>query len=145
MLVYKHSPFAYVQIQISSELFRFTFNLGSSQEIQDRLVLLDIFTDIFCMVFPLLYTSTWLSFCIPVLIPQMLLIVVYPTLSLDRMLALLEKSLQRCESCNSNIIILIFSTSSHLLLVITKYATGSDAPKTQSCDTFNQNWTDTIH
>ena len=51
-----------------------------SQEIRDRLVLLDILTDIFCMVFPLLYT--WLSFQIPVSIPQMLFIVVYPTLSL---------------------------------------------------------------
>ena len=51
-----------------------------SQEIRDRLVLLDILTDIFCIVFPLLYT--WLSFQIPVSIPQMLFIVVYPTLSL---------------------------------------------------------------
>ena len=51
-----------------------------SQEIRDRLLLLDILTDIFCIAFPLLYT--WLSFQIPVSIPQMLFIVVYPTLSL---------------------------------------------------------------
>ena len=51
-----------------------------SQEIRDRLVLLDILTDIFCIVFPLLYTSFLLE--IPVSIPQMLFIVVYPTLSL---------------------------------------------------------------
>ena len=51
-----------------------------SQEIRDRLLLLDILTDIFCMTFPLLYT--WLSFQIPVSISQMLFIVVYPTLSL---------------------------------------------------------------
>ena len=51
-----------------------------SQEIRDRLVLLDILTDIFCIAFPLLYT--WLSFRIPVSISQILFIVVYPTLSL---------------------------------------------------------------
>ena len=51
-----------------------------SQEVRDKLLLLDIFTDIFCVAFPLLYT--WISFGMPVSIPQMLLIVVYPTLSL---------------------------------------------------------------
>ena len=56
-----------------------TFHIGS-QEMRDRLILLDIFTDIFCVAFPLLYT--WFSFQIPVETTEMLLIVVYPTLSL---------------------------------------------------------------
>ena len=56
-----------------------TFHIGS-QEMRDRLILLDIFTDIFCVAFPLLYS--WLSFKIPVNINEMILIVVYPTLSL---------------------------------------------------------------
>ena len=56
-----------------------TFHLGS-QEIRDRLIFLDILTDIFCVAFPLLYT--WLSFKLGVPITEMLLIVVYPTLSL---------------------------------------------------------------
>ena len=56
-----------------------TFHIGS-QEIRDRLIFLDILTDIFCVAFPLLYT--WISFQIPVERTQMLLIVVYPTLSL---------------------------------------------------------------
>ena len=56
-----------------------TFHIGS-QEMRNRLILLDIFTDIFCVAFPLLYT--WFSFGIPVETTQMLLIGVYPTLSL---------------------------------------------------------------
>eukprot|EP00505_MAST-04D_sp_SCG-Rhode-Island_P005068 Stramenopile-MAST_4_protein_5068 len=56
-----------------------TFHIGS-QEIRYRLIFLDILTDIFCVAFPLLYT--WISFQIPAEITQMLLIVVYPTLSL---------------------------------------------------------------
>ena len=56
-----------------------TFHIGS-QEMRDRLILLDIFTDIFCVAFPLLYT--WFSFEIPVETTEMLFIVVYPTLSL---------------------------------------------------------------
>ena len=55
-----------------------TFHIGS-QEMRNRLILLDIFTDIFCVAFPLLYT--WFSFRIPVETTEMLLIVVYPTLS----------------------------------------------------------------
>ena len=55
-----------------------TFHIGS-QEIRDRLIFLDIFTDIFCVAFPLLYT--WFSFQIPVETTEMLFIVVYPTLS----------------------------------------------------------------
>ncbi len=56
-----------------------TFHIGF-QEMRDRLILLDIFTDIFCVAFPLLYT--WFSFEIPVKIIELLLIVVFPTVSL---------------------------------------------------------------
>ena len=56
-----------------------TFHIGS-QEMRDRLIFLDILTDIFCVAFPLLYT--WIFFQIPGEITPMLLIVVYPTLSL---------------------------------------------------------------
>ena len=56
-----------------------TFRMRS-QEIRDRLILLDIFTDIFCIAFPLLYT--WLSFKVPVHINKMFVIMIYPTLSL---------------------------------------------------------------
>jgi hypothetical protein len=56
-----------------------TFHIGS-QEMRDRLIFLDILTDIFCVAFPLLYT--WIFFQLPVQVTQMLIIVVYPTLSL---------------------------------------------------------------
>eukprot|EP00943_MAST-04B_sp_MAST-4B-sp1_P007571 g7571.t1 len=56
-----------------------TFHIDS-QEMRDRLIFLDIFTDIFCVAFPLAYT--WFSLQIPVQVTQMLLIIVYPTLSL---------------------------------------------------------------
>eukprot|EP00944_MAST-04C_sp_MAST-4C-sp1_P015100 g15100.t1 len=55
-----------------------TFHIGS-QEMRNRLILLDIFTDMFCVAFPLGYS--WFSFRIPVKTTEMLLIVVYPTLS----------------------------------------------------------------
>ena len=56
-----------------------TFRIDS-REIRDRLILLDIFTDMFCLMFPLFYT--YASFTIPVTATQILLIVTYPILSL---------------------------------------------------------------
>jgi hypothetical protein len=56
-----------------------TFRIAS-QEVRDRLILLDIFTDIFCLLFPLLYAYT--SFGVPIPIDEMLFIMVYPSLSL---------------------------------------------------------------
>jgi len=56
-----------------------TFHIAS-QEMRDRLIFLDILTDIFCVAFPLLYA--WISFRIPVETTKMLVIVGYPTLSL---------------------------------------------------------------
>ena len=56
-----------------------TFRIAS-QEVRNRLILLDVFTDLFCMAFPLLYIQ--LSFGIPIAMNEMLLITVYPSLSL---------------------------------------------------------------
>jgi Leucine-rich repeat (LRR) protein len=55
-----------------------TFRI-SSQEVRNRLILLDTVTDLFCLAFPLLYA--WISFRLPVRINELYLIVVYPTLS----------------------------------------------------------------
>jgi len=55
-----------------------TFHIGS-QEMRDRLMLIDILTDIFCMAFPLLYT--WIGFYLPSRVTPMLFVVVWPTLS----------------------------------------------------------------
>jgi Leucine-rich repeat (LRR) protein len=55
-----------------------TFHIDS-QEIRDRLILLDIFTDLFCVLFPLSYT--WLSLKIPTNLDEMITVVVFPTLS----------------------------------------------------------------
>jgi F0F1-type ATP synthase delta subunit len=56
-----------------------TFHIGF-QEMRDRLILLDIFTDIFCVAFPLGYSRFYLA--MPIQLESMLFIVVYPTLSL---------------------------------------------------------------
>lgn len=56
-----------------------TFRMHS-QEIRDMLLLLDTFTDMFCLMFPLLYTH--ISFNLALGMTQVLLIVSYPTLSL---------------------------------------------------------------
>ena len=56
-----------------------TFHMRS-QDTRDMLLMLDIFTDLFCLVFPLCYTRFVLK--IPILMESMLLIVVYPTVSL---------------------------------------------------------------
>jgi hypothetical protein len=57
-----------------------TFRLAS-QEMRDRLILLDVFTDIFCVAFPLLYT--YMSFRIPIGVSAMVSIVAYPSFSLQ--------------------------------------------------------------
>ena len=56
-----------------------TFHM-ESQEVRDRLLVLDIFTDLFCLAFPLCYTRFILR--MPILMESMLLIVVYPTISI---------------------------------------------------------------
>jgi Leucine-rich repeat (LRR) protein len=56
-----------------------TFHI-SSQEIRDRLILLDIFTDAFCVVFPLSYN--WFIHGVPVGIEGIAIMTTYPTLSL---------------------------------------------------------------
>eukprot|EP00944_MAST-04C_sp_MAST-4C-sp1_P002554 g2554.t1 len=56
-----------------------TFHM-ESQEVRDRLLMLDIFTDLFCLAFPLCYTSFILG--LPLLVENMLLIMVYPTISI---------------------------------------------------------------
>ena len=54
------------------------FNMRS-QEVRDRIVLLDILVDLFCLSFPLLYT--WLMFYVPITIIELYLILIYPSLS----------------------------------------------------------------
>ena len=56
-----------------------TFHMNS-QEIRDRLLFLDVVIEIFCLGFPLLYI--WFSYRIPVPLGDLLLMMVYPTLSL---------------------------------------------------------------
>ena len=56
-----------------------TFHM-ESQEVRDRLLMLDIITDMFCLAFPLCYTFFILG--VPNLIENMLLIMVYPTISI---------------------------------------------------------------
>jgi Leucine-rich repeat (LRR) protein len=51
-----------------------------SEMTKNQLLLLDIFTDCFCVVFPLMYT--WLAFRIPMSINDLLVLATYPTLSL---------------------------------------------------------------
>jgi hypothetical protein len=55
-----------------------TFHIHT-QEIRDRLLLLDLLTDVVCVAFPLLYS--WVFFSIPVRVSELLIIAVYPTLS----------------------------------------------------------------
>jgi hypothetical protein len=56
-----------------------TFHMHT-QEVRDRLILLDIFVEVFCLAFPLLYT--WLSFYFEVAVEELTLLTVYPTISL---------------------------------------------------------------
>ena len=55
-----------------------TFRIAS-QEVRDRLILLDILTDLFCVAFPLSYT--WFSLQVPINMNEMVAVVVFPTLS----------------------------------------------------------------
>ena len=56
-----------------------TFHM-ESQEVRDRLLMLDIFTDMFCLAFPLCYTH--FTLVVPIQIENILLIMVYPTISI---------------------------------------------------------------
>ena len=56
-----------------------TFHINS-QETRNRMILLDILTDMFCAAFPLLYS--YIFFKIPVQVSELVLILVFPTLSL---------------------------------------------------------------
>ena len=82
-----------------------TFNIGN-QETRNRLLLIDIITEICCLVFPLVYT--WFSFRIPNQISQMLFIVMYPTISLYLKLHEIWKDyfridLERIQQTNTNV------------------------------------------
>jgi len=55
-----------------------SFHIGS-QEMRDRIILLDIITDLFCLGFPLLYIR--LTFDVPIDINKMIFIMVYPVIS----------------------------------------------------------------
>ena len=55
-----------------------SFHIGS-QEIRDRIILLDIITDLFCLGFPFLYIR--LIFDVPIDINKLIFIMVYPVIS----------------------------------------------------------------
>ena len=56
-----------------------TFHIDS-QLVRDRQLLLDIFTDIFCLAFPLLYI--WFEYKVPLELPKMIQLTAFPTISL---------------------------------------------------------------
>jgi Leucine-rich repeat (LRR) protein len=81
-----------------------TFKLDSQVK-RDRLIFLDLFTDIFLLSFPLMYS--WLSVQIPVSIADMYAIIIYPSISIflkfiDIWEDFLQIDLQRVNIKNTN-------------------------------------------